>query len=323
MLSSRGLLIFVAVLLAVALVLPVVAQDQGSDAPPGDDTVQTSDDPGGVPDNQVVPTDVPPPTVQVAPTATPVRATPTPSREQLVSFPSGDLTLGGWMWKPAGAGPFPAVLYNHGSEKLPGAKPEVARVFLQQGYVVFVPHRRGQGRSPGPYIQDQIQQAAPFDRNRLQVELLEAQVADQLAGLNYMRSLSYVDSGRIAVAGCSYGGIQTVLGAEANPGYRVAVDFAGAAQSWQGNPILQQRLIRAMQGITIPMFLLQAENDYDLAPTNTLSAELTRLGKPFQAKIYPPFGTTHEEGHGGFCEGGGTNIWGPDVLQFVGAGLGS
>lgn len=73
----------------------------------------------------------------------------------------------------------------------------------------FVPHRRGQGRSPGLYIQDQLAQAPPSQRNRLQVELLEAQVADQLAGLRYLQTLPYVDQTRIAVAGCSYGGMQT------------------------------------------------------------------------------------------------------------------
>ena len=33
----------------------------------------------------------------------------------VVSFPSGELTLQGVLYKPAGPGPFPAVVYNHGS----------------------------------------------------------------------------------------------------------------------------------------------------------------------------------------------------------------
>ena len=32
-----------------------------------------------------------------------------------VSFPSGSVTLGGSVYKPQGEGPFPAVVYNHGS----------------------------------------------------------------------------------------------------------------------------------------------------------------------------------------------------------------
>ena len=239
---------------------------------------------------------------------------------QEVTFQSGDLLLHGFLWKPAGDGPFPAVLYNHGSEKLPGAKPEVAAVFLGGGYVVFVPHRRGQGRSPGPYIGDQQAQAgSPEARNRLQVELLEQQLADQLAALDYLRTQPFVDPSHIAVAGCSYGGIQTLLGAEANPGYRAAVDFAGAAQSW-ANPLLRDRLLRAVQGIIIPTFLLQAQNDYTIEPSQILGAELQRLGKPYRMQIYPPFGTTPDEGHAGFCFQGGS-VWGPDVLAFLQASL--
>jgi len=34
---------------------------------------------------------------------------------QVVKFASGKLRLNGYLWKPAGTGPFPAVLFNHGS----------------------------------------------------------------------------------------------------------------------------------------------------------------------------------------------------------------
>jgi hypothetical protein len=36
---------------------------------------------------------------------------------EIVSFPSGERTLRGVLYKPEGPGPFPAVLFNHGSEK--------------------------------------------------------------------------------------------------------------------------------------------------------------------------------------------------------------
>src|SRR5689334_22293089 len=34
-----------------------------------------------------------------------------------VEYPSGQLKLPGLLYKPAGKGPFPAVIWNHGSEK--------------------------------------------------------------------------------------------------------------------------------------------------------------------------------------------------------------
>src|SRR5215467_15305168 len=65
-----------------------------------------------------------------------------------VTFPSGKLVLHGFLYRPLGNGPFPAILYNHGSEEKPGTKPALGKFFSSKGYVFFVPHRRGQGRSP-------------------------------------------------------------------------------------------------------------------------------------------------------------------------------
>ena len=66
-----------------------------------------------------------------------------------ITFPIGSLVLHGFLYKPEGKGPFPAVLWNHGSEKRPGWLPDLAPIFLNKGYVFFIPHRRGHGRSPG------------------------------------------------------------------------------------------------------------------------------------------------------------------------------
>jgi dienelactone hydrolase len=244
-------------------------------------------------------------------------ALPTP---QEVTFPAGDLVLHGRLFVPDGVGPFPTIVWNHGSERFPGPYlPGLARPFVAAGYVFFAPFRRGHGTSPGPYIVDQVQ-AAPFaQRNELTVKLLEEQVADQLAGLAYVQSLPYVDPSRIAVMGGSYGGIQTLLGAEANPGYIAAVDCSGAAQSWAGNPLLQARLQQAVTNLTIPVFLLQAQNDYDLTPTHTLGDLLAQLGKPAQTQIYPLFGdgSIGQAGHN-MCFMG-AEVWSGDALAFIAA----
>src|SRR5262249_33780152 len=78
-----------------------------------------------------------------------------------VPFQSGDLPLVCYLYKPDGNGPFPGIIWNHGSEKSPGTGPEfdaVAAIFVPAGYVVFAPIRRGHGASQGQYIQDQITQ---------------------------------------------------------------------------------------------------------------------------------------------------------------------
>src|SRR5258706_9208515 len=75
----------------------------------------------------------------------------------IVTFPSGGLTLQGVVFKPEGAGPFPAVVYNHGSA--PGmlskdAFEALGPAFAAHGWVFFGPYRRGPGprASGGPSI---------------------------------------------------------------------------------------------------------------------------------------------------------------------------
>ncbi len=233
-----------------------------------------------------------------------------------ITFPSAGRELHGFMWKPDGAGPFPAVLWNHGSEKLPGSQPALAKFYTAHSYVFFVPHRRGQGRSPGDYIQDLISQTPSDDRARRMVELQQAEVEDVIAALNYLKSRSFVDPARIVISGCSYGGIQTLLAGERDLGVQALVPFAPGAMSWDQNVFLQDRLVHAVDLAKAPVFLIQAENDYSLSPTRVLSKEADKKKKQFQSKIYPSFGSTHQDGHWGFCSSA-TDVWGNDVLAFL------
>ena len=54
----------------------------------------------------------------------------------MIQYKSADRVLPGYLYRPAGTGPFPAVLWNHGSEKDPRAQPELARFYTQNDYSV-------------------------------------------------------------------------------------------------------------------------------------------------------------------------------------------
>jgi carboxymethylenebutenolidase len=234
----------------------------------------------------------------------------------LVDFPSGELSLKGFLWKPKGNGPFPAILWNHGSERRPGKVEPVASFFVARGYVFFVPHRRGQGRSPGPYIMDQLSSAGSAgERSRMLVELQEVHFHDQLAALDYLKRRPFVNPRRLAVAGASFGGIQTMLAVERAPAYRVAVNCSGAAQSWATAPDLQQRLTAAARKAAMPVFFIQAENDYDLTPNRVLSAQVRASGGRAESKTYPAYGVDARDGHS-FCAKG-VELWGPDAIRFM------
>src|SRR5262245_51833954 len=65
----------------------------------------------------------------------------------VVAFQSGDKLLHGYLARPEGAGPFPAVIFNHGSESNPGARKPLEKFYTDLGFVVFEPHRTGHGLS--------------------------------------------------------------------------------------------------------------------------------------------------------------------------------
>jgi carboxymethylenebutenolidase len=244
--------------------------------------------------------------------------------KQPVAFRSDGLALLGYLFKPEGAGPFPTVLWNHASPRSPGRDlitlESAAAVFQPAGYVLFAPVRRGHEGSEGVYLGDEENRtretSGPEEANRLVVRKLETeQLDDQLAGLAYLRRLPFVDTSRIVVAGCSYGGIQALLGAERGGGYRAAVSISPAALSWEGNPLLRERLLQAVGRIEIPV-LLQPPKDASLEPSRVLGAEFRRLGKPFSGKIYPAEGAEDQLRH---CFGGakGTHVWAEDALIFL------
>jgi len=246
------------------------------------------------------------------------------SAADTVTFPSGTLQLKGVLYKPTGAGPFPAVVYNHGSGKGYSAQMEaLGPVFVAHGWVFFAPYRRGQGlsASAGPYIVDQMDEAGKTGgahaRSATMVRVLETDhLADQLAGAAWLKKAAFVDPNRVAVAGNSFGGIETVLGAE-HGSYCAAVNSAGAAEMWKESPEVQALMTHSVQNSRVPIFFFQAENDYDLSPSRVLSAAMKAAGKKYELKIYPAFGETTERGHSfGYF---GSSIWAGDVFRFLGA----
>jgi carboxymethylenebutenolidase len=237
-----------------------------------------------------------------------------------VTFPSGKLQLHGFLYRPDGPGPFPAVLWNHGGEKLPEPEPALASFYTSHFFVFFIPHRRGHGHSPGDYIQDQVMQAPLLKRTEKMVELQDAQVEDVAAAANFLKAQPFVDPRRIAISGCSAGGVETLLAGERDLGVRALVPFAPGAATWMFSQPTRDRLNKAIDNAKAPIFLIQAQNDYSVEPTHALTKEAEKKHKDFQSKIYPAFGKKPQDGHWGFCTTA-TDIWGPDVLSFLAANM--
>ena len=243
----------------------------------------------------------------------------TGARPTKVMFRSGELDLRMFIYKPAGDGPFPAMIWNHGSEgitNLENPYERLAAFYVENGYAVFFPERHGHGHAAGKPWADYVKAGADrAAQNQRAIEVQEQEVADVLAAVELVKSLPYVDKDRIVMSGCSFGGIQTVLAAERGMGVRAFVPFAPAAMSWAGNPALRQRLLDAIAKAKAPIFLIQAENDYNLGPSKVLGPAV-QSSPDNLATVYGAWGTTHAQGHGGFALRG-MPVWGKDVLSFL------
>ncbi len=78
---------------------------------------------------------------------------------------------------------------------------------------------------------------------------------------------------------------------------------------------MRERLLAAAPHIEAPVFLVHAANDYSLSAAKALDARLSELGKPHISKIYPPIGSTAEDGHAFLYLG--VSRWEPDVFAFL------
>ena len=240
-----------------------------------------------------------------------------------VTYPSGDLELSGFFITPPGTGPFPTVLFHHGSGGLRPHDRDGIDTLRAMGYAVFVPLRRGHHGNPGLYWLDRI--THPWGDPKMGPQLVAAlqdECSDALAALEWVVARDTVDSERIAMCGHSYGGVMVMLSAARTSAFRAGVSFAGPSQSWSDVPCLRELLITAMRDVKAPLLLLQAANDHSLLTTYTLAAELFRAGKPHEVRIYPPIGSSPIEGHGLF--GRAPGLWRADVepflLRTIGAG---
>jgi dienelactone hydrolase len=237
-----------------------------------------------------------------------------------VRIPSGERALAGYLYVPPGAGPFPALVLNHGSTIHPGTsdfcRPGTAAVLTSWGYAVLLPHRRGYGNSEGrPWRQDVTAEFGTAEYDRALAARLGREADDVVAAVGWLAGRPEAAADRIGVIGSSFGGVMSLLSAARCPRLRCAVDFAGAAMNWERTPTLQRVMLEAARRLAVPVCLVQAENDYSTAPTRELAAELRRHGKAHAARVFPAFGLTADEGHSFFQNG--APIWGPWVRRFL------
>ncbi len=145
-------------------------------------------------------------------------------------------------YKPAGNGPFPTLIFHHGStgsgtDPSRFARPydpkEMAGWFTARGWAVLLPSRRGRGGSEGKYDEG-------FSINRsygysceppLSIPGADRALRDIDAITPLLLAQPFVDPNRFAVGGVSRGGILTIAWSGKHPEAKAAINFVGG---WMG-----------------------------------------------------------------------------------------
>jgi dienelactone hydrolase len=262
--------------------------------------------------------------------AAPARQAPAAvALEEVVRLPGPDhRTLVATWVRPEGGGPFPLIVFSHGSPADPAARTNMDRyrlltpfgALVDRGYAVLVPMRRGFGATGGRFAEGYGTCENP-DYGRAGTEAAR----DILAAIKYGQAQPFVRPDRVLLVGQSVGGLASIAAASLGPeGLVAVVNFSGGsggnpARS-PGEPCHPERIGAAYatwaRSIRVPVLWHYAENDQFFAPHHVRSwyAAFTHAGGSGRLVMQPPFG---KDGHALFPAIDGVPVWAPEFDRFV------
>lgn len=181
---------------------------------------------------------------------------------------------------------------------------------VDKGWIVFTIDNRGTNR-----------RGTKFE-NAVYRSMGDAEVQDQLAGVEWLKKQPFVDPSKIAVQGWSYGGYMTLKLLEKAPGVFAAGVAVAPVTKWElydtayterylGNPAVDPRPYQTSDAlddavkIRDPLLLVHGMSDDNVVFQNSteLYARLQQGKRPFEMMAYP--GATHAIAG----EGPQTHVW--------------
>lgn len=200
--------------------------------------------------------------------AVPGRGLAAPPTGEMVSYASGSETVSGYLVKPAGAGPFPAVVVIHEWWGLNEQVKEETRKLAGEGYVALaVDLYRGRLATSSDEAHE-LSRGLPEDRAR----------RDLLAAFAYLAGRKGVRAEAIGSIGWCMGGGWSLQLALAEPRLAAAVIYYGRLASDEAT----------LARLRAPVLGLFGEEDRGIpaASVREFEAALKKLGKPASIHLY-------------------------------------
>ena len=180
-------------------------------------------------------------------------------------FGRRDIQLEATLYKPAGAGPYPTVVFSHGSSggPIPAHYTEkaagLAAYLSGKGIALLVPMRRGRGQSQGRNAEEPSACTPEAARDGL-----DYATAALDATFDYLRKQPWAALDKVVLAGHSRGGILSLIYAAEHPGVAIGtINFSGGWKNDNCGPVdINLALFSAAAGGgKVPSLFLYAQGD--------------------------------------------------------------
>jgi carboxymethylenebutenolidase len=214
-----------------------------------------------------------------------------------VSFPGPGSDILGYLARPAGDGPYPAILIIHENRGLLPHFEDVARRYAVEGFVAFA-----------------IDMASRLDGSETAAAQLGQIAPDQLvedmqAGIDFLQEQAYVDPDAIGATGFCFGGGYTFDIAAASPDVKAAVPFYGTAR---------RALDIGLADSTAAILVHYGENDSRItSERDIVETALQSTGQPYEIIVHAGAGHAFFNDTGGsYNEAAANEAWQETLAWF-------
>jgi dienelactone hydrolase len=228
-------------------------------------------------------------------------------------------------YRPTGIGPFPLVLFSHGTPRdaadMRKMSPDYLTAgtwFASHGYIVVIPMRRGYGRS-----EDSQGDTYGSCKDPDYFHAGEEAARDILAALDYLRGQPDIDASRILLAGHSAGGWGSLAALSHSPANVLgAIVFAPARGSRQDDDTCAPDYLVREAGrfggkASVPVLWFYSTNDHYMVPGLSRRMFDTFSHNHPQDDVFVQLGPYGDDGHQFIHHEDALRMWTPAAEAFL------